>query len=132
MPHLVEEGHVDLGDEALTAGAVALEIAPEEIDTLFEPFGQTQTGRKAQEGTGLGLSISRKFVQLMGGDMTVKSVLGQDTTFAFDIQVRMVDESTIDNRQSTVAKRVLALEPGQPCYRMLIVDDKADQGLRTV
>ncbi len=48
-------------------------IAPEEMDTLFEAFAQTETGRQAQEGTGLGLPISRKFVQLMGGDITVKS-----------------------------------------------------------
>lgn len=42
-------------------------IALEEIDTVFEAFTQTATGRKSLEGTGLGLAISRKFVQLMGG-----------------------------------------------------------------
>ncbi len=42
-------------------------ITQDEMDKLFEVFGQTKTGRQAQEGTGLGLPISRKFVQLMGG-----------------------------------------------------------------
>ncbi|HEY9707164.1 MAG TPA: ATP-binding protein, partial [Oculatellaceae cyanobacterium] len=48
-------------------------IAPEELDSLFEAFVQTKTGRESQEGTGLGLPISRKFLQLMGGEMAVSS-----------------------------------------------------------
>nr|WP_082209802.1 ATP-binding protein [Fischerella sp. PCC 9605] len=60
-------------------------IALEEINNLFEAFVQTETGKRSQEGTGLGLAISRKFVQLMGGDITVNSVLGQGSIFAFDI-----------------------------------------------
>ncbi|NET41872.1 hybrid sensor histidine kinase/response regulator, partial [Okeania sp. SIO2B3] len=48
-------------------------IAEAETPKLFEAFSQTETGKNSQEGTGLGLPISRKFVQLMGGDITVKS-----------------------------------------------------------
>ena len=51
-------------------------IAPEELDTLFEAFVQTETGKAAQEGTGLGLPISRQFVQLMGGQYcSVKPII---------------------------------------------------------
>ncbi|MFM2312244.1 MAG: hypothetical protein RLZZ04_1520, partial [Cyanobacteriota bacterium] len=46
-------------------------IAPEEINSLFQAFTQTETGRQSQEGTGLGLPISKKFVELMGGKITV-------------------------------------------------------------
>ncbi len=99
-------------------------IAPEEVDKLFEAFVQTETGRQAQEGTGLGLPISRKFVQLMGGDIHAESEVGHGTTFTFDIQVALADQSTIDNRQSSIVNRVVALEAGQPRYRILIVDDK--------
>ena len=42
-----------------------------ELSKLFEAFSQAQAGKDSQEGTGLGLAISRKFVQLMGGDITV-------------------------------------------------------------
>jgi CheY-like chemotaxis protein len=101
-------------------------IAREEMNRLFEAFSQTETGRQMQEGTGLGLSISRKFVQLMGGDITVKSELGTGTTFTFEIPVGCVDQSTIDKEQATILKRAIALEPGQPRYRLLIVDDKPD------
>ncbi len=109
-------------------------IAPDEIDMVFEPFKQTETGRQSQEGTGLGLPISRKFVQLMGGDMQVSSQVGHGTIFTFDIQCELAD--ALDNRQATLTNRVVALEPGQRTpdggfiedvpYRLLIVDDKPD------
>ncbi|MGB0387328.1 MAG: ATP-binding protein, partial [Ardenticatenaceae bacterium] len=63
-------------------------IAPDELDTLFEAFVQTESGRQSQEGTGLGLPISRRFVELMGGEMNVRSQVGRGTTFTFDISVR--------------------------------------------
>ena len=97
-------------------------IAPEELDNLFEAFTQTETGKQAQEGTGLGLPISRKFVQLMGGEMKVASQVGMGTTFKFEIQVTEVDASEITTSQPK--RRVIALEPHQSRYRLLIVDDK--------
>jgi two-component system sensor histidine kinase ChiS len=98
-------------------------IASEELDRLFEAFEQTKTGQERRDGTGLGLPISRKFAQLMGGDIYVKSEVGHGTTFTFDIICEHVD--SIDNYQSTIINRVVALEPEQPCYRILIVDDKS-------
>ncbi|MDM8521790.1 transporter substrate-binding domain-containing protein [Desulfococcaceae bacterium HSG8] len=99
-------------------------IAPDELDSLFEAFVQTKTGRQSQEGTGLGLPISRKFVQLMGGDIAVTSEIGRETAFRFDIRVCLAEPSDI--RQSRPARHVIALEPGQPRYRILITDDRAD------
>jgi signal transduction histidine kinase/CheY-like chemotaxis protein len=99
-------------------------IAPDEMDNLFEAFGQTATGREAREGTGLGLLISHKFVQLMGGDMRVTSEVGQGTMFGFDIRAQVVDAA--DLTPAPLTRRVIALEPGQPRYRLLIVDDNLD------
>jgi PAS domain S-box-containing protein len=99
-------------------------IAPDEMDSLFEAFGQTQTGRRAQEGTGLGLTISQKFVQLMRGEISVHTELGRGTTFAFTIPVKVVGST--DVTMSPLRRRVIALQPGQPRYRLLIVDDKPD------
>jgi CheY-like chemotaxis protein len=107
-------------------------IAHSEMDKLFEAFTQTETGQQAQEGTGLGLVISRKFVQLMGGDITVESPPsappiggevkgGPGATFSFDIQVQVVEETEIETKRPT--RRVIGLEPDQPRYRILIVDD---------
>ncbi|HXW00657.1 MAG TPA: response regulator, partial [Anaerolineae bacterium] len=99
-------------------------ISTTEMDKLFEAFAQTETGRQAQEGTGLGLPISRKFIQLLGGDITVNSQVGQGTIFTFHIQAQPATQSEIVNQKSKIVNRVIALEPGQPPYRILVVDDK--------
>jgi len=98
-------------------------IAPDELDRLFEAFAQTKTGRQSQEGTGLGLAISRKFVHLMGGDMTVKSEPGRGSVFSFSIRAEKAESA--DVRMIQTDRHVIALEPGQPRYRILIVDDNA-------
>lgn len=102
-------------------------IAAEEMNKLFEPFEQTQTGRKSQHGTGLGLPISRKFVQMMGGDITVSSTPDLGSKFAFDIQIRLVDPT--DVKMLKPQKKVIGLAPNQPEYRILVVDDRADNRL---
>ncbi len=102
-------------------------IAPDEIDLLFEPFGQTEAGRKSQQGTGLGLPITRKFVQLMGGDITVSSVVGKGSTFTFDIQVTLAEVAEVPATQAKCKARGLA--PNQPDYRILVVDDRFESRL---
>ncbi|MEG3839305.1 ATP-binding protein [Microcoleus sp. herbarium14] len=97
-------------------------IAANELENLFEAFVQTQTGKDSQEGTGLGLPISRKFVELMGGEMIVCSAVNKGSNFKFDIQVSAVDAADIESPKPT--RNVIALEPNQHPYRILIVDDK--------
>ncbi|MBE9118528.1 AAA family ATPase [Lusitaniella coriacea LEGE 07157] len=114
------EEQVNLAFEIEDTGAG---IAPEEMESLFEAFSQTETGKQAKEGTGLGLSISRKFVQLMGGEMKVSSQVGVGTTFSFELSVPVADSSEMEI-QSSQRHRVIALKPHQPTYRILVVDDK--------
>jgi len=102
-------------------------IAAEEMNKLFEPFEQTKTGHKSHQGTGLGLPISRKFVQMMGGDITVSSTPDLGSKFAFDIQIRLADPT--DVKMLKPQKKVIGLAPDQPEYRILVVDDRADNRL---
>ncbi|MDM8515303.1 response regulator [Desulfobacterales bacterium HSG16] len=99
-------------------------IAPYEMDHLFDAFVQTETGRKSMEGTGLGLPISRKFVQLMGGDLKAESTLGKGTTFYFDIRGNIASGADIETGH--LVHRIIALESGQPVYRILVADDRPD------
>ena len=104
-----------------------LGIAAEEMNKLFEPFEQTKTGQKSQQGTGLGLPISRKFVQMMGGEITVSSIPQLGSKFAFDIQISLATPSEIKILKPQ--KKVISLAPNQPEYRILVVDDRADNCL---
>jgi PAS domain S-box-containing protein len=99
-------------------------IAPEDLSHLFQPFVQTESGQKTQEGTGLGLAISQKFVQLMGGEITVSSTIGMGTLFRFTI-VTAIATAPPQLAVTTHAK-VVGLAPDQPSYRILIVEDKAE------
>ncbi|MEG5047359.1 PAS domain S-box protein [Microcoleus sp. B4-C1] len=105
-------------------------ISAEEMENLFKPFAQTESGKKAQEGTGLGLPISQQFVKLMGGKMTVTSTLGRGSIFRFDVKVSL--PSAVEIQVAQTARRVVGLEPGQPEYRILAVDDRLESRLLLV
>ena len=96
-------------------------IAPDELNCLFSTFEQTEAGQKSQQGVGLGLAISHKFVQLMGGKLSVHSKLDLGTVFTFRIPIDIVEERDIYLVSSV--RKVVALEPNQPHYRLLIADD---------
>ncbi|NJL62635.1 MAG: hypothetical protein HC903_13440 [Methylacidiphilales bacterium] len=64
-----------------------LGISLEEIETLFNPFVQTDVGRESTEGTGLGLAISREYVKLLGGDIRVSSLPNQGSILVLILNI---------------------------------------------
>ncbi|NJP05703.1 MAG: response regulator [Chloroflexaceae bacterium] len=99
-------------------------IAPHDLEHIFEPFTQTTRDRPVQEGTGLGLSISQRFVQLMGGTLCVSSEVGVGSCFTVTLPVRPIPSAALPIKASL--RPVVALAAGQPQYRLLVVDDSAD------
>ena len=87
-------GRVDVRaavNDALVEVSVAdtgVGIAPEDREAVFEEFRQVGTAARKVEGTGLGLALSRKFIELHGGRIWVKSRVGQGSTFTFTIPAR--------------------------------------------
>lgn len=59
-------------------------IAPSDLDKLFQPFQQVETGlSRLHKGTGLGLSICKRLVELLGGSIGMESEVGRGSTFTF-------------------------------------------------
>ena len=56
-------------------------IAPADVERIFEPFARSSSATGATGGTGLGLTIAKMLTDLMGGEMTVSTAVGQGTLF---------------------------------------------------
>jgi signal transduction histidine kinase/DNA-binding response OmpR family regulator len=71
-------------------------ISQDYVNNLFEKFTQagSDTARK-YGGTGLGLSISKQLVDLMNGNIFVKSTIGEGTTFTFEIPFTIAEDQSI-------------------------------------
>lgn len=103
-------------------------ISPENQRHIFEPF--VQLGEQGDgKGTGLGLTITRQFVRLMGGHISLESTLGKGSLFRIDLPLREVKENDLIKSKETSHGEVVSLAPGQPAYRVLIVEDQLENQL---
>jgi signal transduction histidine kinase len=73
------------GSVEISVSDTGIGIAPEDQEKVFEEFRQVGTAAKKVEGTGLGLTLCRKFVELHGGKIWVKSQEGVGSTFTFTL-----------------------------------------------
>ncbi|WP_026887024.1 PAS domain-containing sensor histidine kinase [Clostridium beijerinckii] len=70
-------------------------IPKSKVDVIFERFGQVESSLSRQaEGTGIGLSLVKRFVEALGGSVTVKSNLGKGATF----KILLADEKVIEEQ----------------------------------
>jgi CheY-like chemotaxis protein len=63
-------------------------------------------------------------VEMLGGEMTLRSQVGRGSVFAFDIPVKQAEGAVIRAQEGD--RKVLGLMPGQPSYRLLVVDDSIE------
>ncbi|MBD1876016.1 response regulator [Nodosilinea sp. FACHB-131] len=96
-----------------------LGIPPQQLEAIFASFNQLHP---ESEGTGLGLTISRQFAHLLGGQLMVHSQVGQGSTFTLEVPMQPVPATAMP--VEVLPQRAIALAPGQPTYRILIVDDR--------
>jgi signal transduction histidine kinase len=111
------DGHVDVvarddgEDVVISVRDDGAGIAPADQARIFEEFEQAGKS-KVQPGTGLGLALSRRFVELQGGGLTVKSALGQGSTFTFNVP--KTHAATEPSAHSGHAEIALTTAPSTP------------------
>ncbi|MEM1168820.1 MAG: ATP-binding protein [Cyanobacteria bacterium P01_H01_bin.35] len=96
-------------------------IAEAEIDKIFQSFEQVGDKKNRAEGTGLGLAISQRIVQLMGGNIQVKSELGKGSIFSFQVDLPIA-HNWIQKVSTSHGEQIIGYE-GVPRH-LLVVDDR--------
>src|SRR6478672_9688507 len=97
-------------------------MAPEQLEEIFLPFQQVGDRNRKAEGTGLGLAITRQLVQMMGGEIQVKSILGQGSIFFFDLDLPEVSEWA--NKNQVRQHNIQGFKGSK--RKLIVADDKVE------
>ncbi|WPC39354.1 response regulator [Clostridium sp. JS66] len=98
-------------------------ISEENINTIFESFSQVDSSStRTVGGTGLGLAISKQLTEIMGGNLLVKSKLGQGSSFYFVLMFPVGKELKKDIKQTFKINKVT-----ENLNILLVEDDKLNQ-----
>ena len=96
-------------------------IEARNLARIFHAFDQADSKMRAG-GTGLGLAISRAFARMMNGDIVVDQHAGEGQCVHVHVRSRHRIE-TVPFRRPTCSRCPTGLEPDQPAWKVLIVDD---------
>jgi signal transduction histidine kinase/CheY-like chemotaxis protein len=112
----LENGRVRFDFAVTDSGAG---IAPDDLACLFQPFTQVDASSTRRfGGTGLGLTISRRMANIMNGDISVASTLGEGSTFTFTVEADVVEWT----RQQAAEPVHAEIKDGQ-ALSVLVVED---------
>ncbi|HEY1092558.1 MAG TPA: ATP-binding protein, partial [Burkholderiaceae bacterium] len=103
-------------------------IAPQDQERIFMPFERGSAGRRTSEsGTGLGLTITHLLTELMGGELTLRSEVGQGSTFAIRLYLREIEPPAVQSVRHLrpivgflAPRRTLLVVDDQPIQRQLL------------
>jgi signal transduction histidine kinase/CheY-like chemotaxis protein len=93
-------------------------IPESDLPWLFKPFYQATNNNVIGQGVGLGLHISKQIVELLGGEISIESELGQGSTFSFEIPRRDADPVSL----AALSPQIRNYEG--PRLKILVVDDE--------
>jgi PAS domain S-box-containing protein len=97
-------------------------ISPEQVKRLFKDFSQADnTTTRKYGGTGLGLAISQRFCRMLGGDITVKSQIGEGSTFSIHLPIDVGNKTKLSLLEEAIAENNPQSDPSLPA--VLVIDD---------
>ena len=89
----------DNGNVKLTVSDTGIGMKKEALDYIFEEFRQADmSSTRRYGGTGLGLAIVRRFINLMGGDISVESEVGKGSKFTITIPIALNVSNEVSSR----------------------------------
>ncbi|WP_378956960.1 ATP-binding protein [Pelosinus sp. sgz500959] len=107
-------------------------IADEKLNKLFKRFSQIDDSHTKQfGGTGLGLAISQKLIELMNGEIGVKSKEGVGSSFFFTAEFGMDDEFEV-GKQAVVRRELIQSKNLKPKMVLLAEDDGVSRNVVTI
>ncbi|OWY25098.1 PAS domain-containing sensor histidine kinase [Sphingobacteriales bacterium UPWRP_1] len=106
---------------AFAVADTGIGIEPDKVDFIFDSFSQVnRSDTRLYGGTGLGLTITKKLIEMQGGTISLKSKLGEGTTFLVVLKFEKGAVGSISNHKYTLSE--MAANPlGR--LRLLIVED---------
>ncbi len=100
-------------------------IVSEKLSTIFLPFEQAGKGDRNSEGTGLGLAIGQQIILKMGSEIHVESVLGQGSSFWFEVDLLPASDWTREDK--TGDRKILGYQGEM--RKILVIDDRPENRL---
>ena len=102
--HIREMTHLHKPSFMIEVSDTGIGMDKEFLKKLFNPYVREQRLTSVQ-GTGLGMSIVKNVVNIMGGDIKVKSAINVGTTFTINLPLRLADEETAQEVQQQLQER---------------------------
>ena len=104
-------------------------------DAIFERFIQADiTNKMARQGAGLGLSISKAFIEILGGEIWVKSKEGIGSTFYFTLPYTNLKEDKITINNETTSNKTVSYKAPKPLELKILIteDDEISETLLSI
>ena len=84
-------------------------MSEEFVEHLFDEFSQEEHGARTQyKGTGLGMAITKKYIDLMGGTISVESKKGVGSTFTVELPMEITDACEVEKKDYSAGKTDLS------------------------
>ncbi|MCI5995358.1 MAG: ATP-binding protein [Blautia sp.] len=101
-----DERHINVRYRIADTG---IGMAEEFVDHIFDEFSQEEHGARTQyQGTGLGMAITKRYVDLMGGTISVESKKGVGSTFTVELPMEITDACEIKKKDYSAGNIDLA------------------------